>query len=214
LQWPLFLTFTIPNSEDPETLTALKSHWSKFRRRRLWRDRVTGGVGSFEVTNKGNGWHPHIHAVVDCRWLALHVPEPTRRDTKEVKEQKCELAQKELSALWADQIGNKHGVVWARRVYGTGVVQEILKYAVKGSELIDCPDAIAPMLRVLAKSRMLSGFGSLHPLPPIDEEEPFAVSCEDCGAERSFLPDEVCQFLGRSRDGYAAGRTLPPSKHQ
>lgn len=32
--------------------------------------KVEGGVTSIEVTNKGNGWHPHIHALVLCNdWI-------------------------------------------------------------------------------------------------------------------------------------------------
>ena len=205
LQWPLFLTFTIPNSEDPECLTHLKKCWAKFRRRKIFASKVTGGVGTFEITNKGNGWHPHIHAVVDCEWLSIHVPPPFRWESKAVKAQKFDLAKRELSAAWADQIGHPHGVCWVRRVYGHGVVQEILKYAVKGDELLSSPDPIAPMLEVLRRTRTLAGFGSLHPLPSPDDEEPFAVACESCGAEKSFIPEEIVKFLYKgSRPGPGA----------
>lgn len=205
LQWPLFVTLTIPNSEDPECLTALKKHWGKFRRRKIIASRVAGGVASFEITNKGAGWHPHIHAVMDCEWLSVHVPKPMRWESKAAKEQKCELAKRELSAAWANQIGNKHGICWVRRVFGHGVVREILKYSVKGSELLDSPEPIAPMLEVLRRSRTLAGFGSLHPLPSPDEEQPMAVACETCGAEKSFLPEEIVKFLYKgSRPGPGA----------
>jgi hypothetical protein len=212
LQWPLFVTFTIPNSEDPETLRDLKNHWAKFRRRKIFKDQVKGGVATFEVTNKGRGWHPHIHALLDCEWFSIFVPPPRPNDTAAVKKEKCELAQQELSRAWADQIQSPHGIVWPRRVYGLGVVKEVFKYAVKGSDLLECPDPIAPMLRVLAKTRTLSGFGCLHPLPSPDEEEPFAVTCEGCGEEKTFMPDELVSFIGKSGLPGPQGRTLPPSK--
>ena len=108
------------------------------------------------------------------------------------------MAQKELSAAWADQIKSPHGIVWVRRVWGENVVQEILKYSVKGSELLESPDPIAPMLNVIKQTRSLAGWGSLHPLPSPEEEEPFAVSCESCGAEKSFMPDELVSFISHS----------------
>ena len=161
--------------------------------------RVLGGVAAFEITNKGNGWHPHIHAVMDCEWLSVHVPPPFRWESKAVKKQKCEMAQKELSAAWADQIKSPHGIVWVRRVWGENVVQEILKYSVKGSELLESPDPIAPMLNVIKQTRSLAGWGSLHPLPSPEEEEPFAVECNGCGAQKSFMPDELVSFISQSK---------------
>jgi hypothetical protein len=198
IHWPLFITLTIPNSEDPETLRKLRGHWAKFRRRKLMRDRVRGGVATFEITNKGNGWHPHLHAVADCEWLALHVPPPTRRDSPDVIRQKCDLARAELSAAWADQIKNPTAIVLAKRCHGDGIPAEILKYAVKGSDLLACIGPIAPMLRVLKATRTLSGWGSLHPLPSPDADETPLAECPDCHATKSFLPADVVNRLIRS----------------
>lgn len=198
IRWPLFITLTIPNSEDPEQLRALRHHWSKFRRRKLMRDRVVGGVATFEVTNRGNGWHPHLHAVADCEWLALHVPPPRPRDSSDVKRQKCDLARAELSAAWAHQIGNPTAIVLAKRVAGNGIPTEILKYAVKGSDLLASPDPIAPMLRVLKATRTLSGWGSMHPLPSPDADDTPLAECPDCHAVKSFLPTDVINRIMRS----------------
>lgn len=182
----------MPNSEDPEVLRDVREGWGKIRRRKLIREKVKGGVATFEITNKGNGWHPHIHAVADCRWLSLNTPEPLRRDPKEIVKEKCRLAQEELSVLWADVIKVPLAVVHVRRVYEPeSVAKEILKYCMKGSELIECREAIAPMLRVLAKTRMLSGWGTLHPLPSPDEEDKPVLECEHCHAQKSFLPADI-----------------------
>lgn len=201
LQWPLFVTLTIPNSPDPESLKHLKKCWGKLRRRKLLRDKVKGGVATFEVTNKGNGWHPHIHAVMDCRWLALHVPEPLRTDPAEVVKQKCQLAQKELSALWADVLDEPTAVVWIQRVKEVSrFASEILKYCMKGSELLESPEPIVPMLEVIKSTRMLAGWGSLHPLPSPDDEEKPAVACENCGEEKTFVPEEIAHYLTKRSD--------------
>lgn len=201
LQWPLFVTLTIQNSEDPEQLREIRKGWGKLRRRKLIASKIKGGVATFEITNKGNGWHPHIHAVADCRWLSLNVPEPLRRDPPEICEEKKQLAQKELSAVWAECINQPIAVVHVRRVYEPGsVAREILKYCMKGTELIESPDPIAPMLRVLRKSRMLSGWGSLHPLPSPDEEDKPALECPKCHAQKSFLPSDVVSRITQRDD--------------
>lgn len=195
IRWPLFVTLTIPNSEDPETLRRIRKCWGNFRRRKLWKEKVKGGIGTFEITNKGNGWHPHLHAILDCRWLSLNVREPHRRDSKETQAEKCRLAQAELSASWADCIGEPEGIVWITRVPPGEVVDYILKYGVKGSDLIDSPQDIAPMIRVLQKTRALSGFGSLFPMPSPDDEEPGGVGCDSCGALGAYMPDDVVKFF-------------------
>jgi hypothetical protein len=198
LQWPLFITLTMKNSPDPDSLREIKEGWGKIRRRKLIQTKIKGGIATFEITNKGNGWHPHIHAVCDCRWLSLNVPEPLKRDSKDLFKEKTRLAQEELSSLWAEVINQDQAMVHVRRVYEPqSVAREILKYCMKGSELITSPDPIAPMLRVLAKTRMLAGWGNLHPLPSPDEEERPALKCEKCNAEKSFLPADIVNHLTR-----------------
>ena len=205
VRWPLFLTLTIPNSEDPESLRRLKKKWSAFRRRKLIREKVAGGVATFEITQKGKGWHPHIHALCDSKWLSLYTREPNRGDSEEIKAELCRRAQEELSALWADQIGEPLGIVWARRAWG-GILAETMKYAVKGSDLLKSPVPIAPMLRVIRQSRALAGWGSLFPLPSPDEEMKTKCSCSQCGETGTFLPVEVADMLTRSSVVHEAER--------
>lgn len=201
LQWPLFVTLTIPNSPDPDSLRNLKSAWSKLRRRKLIREKVKGGVATFEVTNKGNGWHPHIHAVCDCRWLSIHVPEPLRTDPPHVVKAKCEMAQRELSSLWGDVLGIDSAVVWVQRVKQVDqMAAEVLKYCMKGDEMLTCSDKIAPMLEVISSTRMLAGWGSLHPLPSPDEEEKPGIKCDQCGEEKSYLPSDVVSYITQRSD--------------
>lgn len=76
---PYLVTFTVQNGDDlRERFQHLRSSFQRLQnRRRLWSKgargaqwtefaRVAGAVGSYEVTNKGKGWHPHLHAVAMC----------------------------------------------------------------------------------------------------------------------------------------------------
>jgi plasmid rolling circle replication initiator protein Rep len=72
---PAMLTLTVANGENlSERFNHLVTSFRKLQERR--RDyakkgrgytefsKVAGAVFSYEVTNKGKGWHPHLHAVV------------------------------------------------------------------------------------------------------------------------------------------------------
>jgi hypothetical protein len=187
------------NSTDPDAIHFIKKRWQAFRRRKLIATRIKGGVATFEITNTGRGWHPHIHAICDCRWLSLDTPEPLRTDPPEVVAEKCALAKGELSALWAEQIRQPFAIIDVRRVYdSTKIVTEVLKYAVKGSDLLASPDPIAPMLRAIKGTRMLAGWGSLFPIPELDPDEGPDVACRNCGCSGAFLPADIVKYLIRS----------------
>jgi plasmid rolling circle replication initiator protein Rep len=77
---PYLATFTVRNGEKGvnDLLTPYKCLRDSFRRMRdRWRQLKTGngwgcsalswmtaGVGSYEFTNRGKGWHPHLHLVL------------------------------------------------------------------------------------------------------------------------------------------------------
>lgn len=199
LEWPLFITLTMTNSDDLDCIKFIRKAWGRMRRRKIFADKVKGGVASFEITNKGNGWHPHIHAVCDCRWLSVHVPEPLRNDSAATVKRKCEAAQMELSQLWGNVIGQDTAVVWVKRVTQVETMaKEVLKYCLKGNELIDCEEPIAPLLRALKGTRLISGWGSLHPLPSPDTADDPAIECDDCGHTRTMLPADVVSYVTRT----------------
>lgn len=71
---PVFITLTIKNGDDyAERQAHLEQSFQTLKdRRRDWLKKgrgfnefckVDGCVYSYEITNKGNGWHPHIHMV-------------------------------------------------------------------------------------------------------------------------------------------------------
>lgn len=204
MKWPLFVTLTQPNSDDPECVRELRANWSKMRRRKLLADKIRGGVASIEVTNKGKGWHPHLHAIVDCRWLGIHTPEPTWRDSPGVRKQKCEHAQMELSSIWGSVIKSETAVVWVERVVNDSRLNYILKYSVKGSELLECKEKIGPIIKVMEKSRLVSAFGELHGrTSEMDDEDRPCLECVECKTSHSYMPDEVLMRMAGRVSGFS-----------
>lgn len=183
MQWPLFVTLTMRNVQDLNlgAIRHLKKSFGKFRRWRLWDRNVKGGVTALEVTNVGAGWHPHLHSIVDCRWLAIRTPAPHWRDSPHTIADKCGQAAGELSAAWAKALGQRYGVVLAKRCDREGIKSEVLKYSVKGSDLIESVDPIAPLIDAMAGCRMITTYGSLYRLkPPPDDYKPAACKCGQC----------------------------------
>lgn len=198
-QWPLFVTLTVRNTVDVEGLLRLKESWGKFRRRKLIRDKVKSGIVGYEVTNKGQGWHPHIHALLDCRWLSLHVPEPTRKDNREEKERKYMAAADELGRAWADCTGQEIASVRARRGDANALI-EVLKYSCKGSELIKCDEPVTPLIRLMQGMRLMTTFGEIRKIAKDqdpEEGEASGCQCETCKMHGTTIPLSAANHAAR-----------------
>lgn len=109
-------------------------------------NKIRGAVWSYEVTSKGNGWHPHLHMV------ALVDPSnPIDFDPKRPKASK-------LSKEWSGITGDSF-IVDCRPISGDpadGFV-EVFKYALKFSEL--SPSDNLHAWEVLSGRRLVSSFG-------------------------------------------------------
>ena len=123
---PIFITLTVKNGPDlDERFNHLKtaftklSHRRKNARNKSYSDtefgKIDGAVFSYETTNNGKGWHPHLHM------LAL-------ADTW--------LDQSKLAAEWESITGDSY-IVDIRRIRGEPIdgFAEVFKYALKFGSL-------------------------------------------------------------------------------
>lgn len=176
-RWPLFVTFTVQNiaADDygRDFVRELRRAFGKLRARKIWKERVKAGAAAIEVTNTGSGWHPHIHALIDCRWLAIDTPEPTARMSPEAQAVRFRQAAEELTAVWQKCVKDRPASQVKVKRADYQAAKEVMKYAVKGTDLIDSPDEIAPVLRMLDGTRLITTFGDLYGVTfPEDEREP------------------------------------------
>ena len=64
------LTLTIPNVVKPEWgVDTLIACFRRLRQRSFWTHHVNGGAYVIEITNIGNGWHVHLHVIIEARWI-------------------------------------------------------------------------------------------------------------------------------------------------
>lgn len=147
---PYLVTLTVKNGDD---LEERQNHLTRSLRRLLDRRRnfnsgsrghpwtelckAQGAVYTLELTNKGNGWHPHCHMIV----LGA-----------------SQIDQQALSAEWHAITGDSM-VVDVRPIVGdpTEGFMEVFKYAVKFSDLSLEDNWQAA--RILKGKRLLNSFG-------------------------------------------------------
>lgn len=144
------VTLTVKNGDDLlERFTHLKNgvsallkrrnHAIKGRRVQTEWAKVRGLVGSYEVTNKGNGWHPHVHMI------ALH---SERLDYSAMIDEWRRITG-DSYILHVDEARNPHDPVED--------FLEVFKYALKFSDL--SPELNFEAYRVLSGRRLLFSAG-------------------------------------------------------
>lgn len=203
-QWPLAVTLTMENVQMADgALDVVKERFRKFRETVFWERNVKGGVVGFEVTNRGNGFHPHLHALVDCEWLAVSTPRPTRRMAKKAVAALCERAQDELSEVWGAYVQGRKAMVWVNRAWGNSMM-ETLKYAIKPSDLLADAVEAGELIDIIDAGRMISSFGHAHASSKSfvgrDLPEENLTECEQCGGFKTVLPADILDMYQRRPD--------------
>jgi hypothetical protein len=133
------------------------------RRRRLT-SRVWGGCASMEFTNEGRGWHLHWHLLLHCRFMCAS----------------C------IAWEWGQLCGQDFAICKVIPVEEKSYVQEVCKYAVKGSELAGWSGReILEWIEAQDGIRMFSVFGKFGELArfaraQIEQRKPPPEPC-DCG---------------------------------
>jgi hypothetical protein len=202
IQWPLFITLTKRNETDltRSTLTSLLHAFRKLRQRVLWKRTVKGGWVSLEITNRGKGWHPHLHIIADCEWLSLKTSPPPKWWSRERKAAVYKEATAELEAEWAALMNQPTASVRTRRVFGAegkrNVAVEAMKYTVKAEDMVEHKGRATEVVNAMKGTRLFRGFGTCAKLK-LDDDEPREPSVCECGAVGCVRPEHVIEKSAR-----------------
>lgn len=197
MQWPMMVTLTMPHTAEsscPSDVRALRRALGRLRRLRWFVNKVRGGITSIEVTSGDNGWHPHAHLVIDCRWLSVQVPSPPYACTPRALDKLCKTAREEVGEQWRMCLRADQRVQVQVSRARPEAAREALKYAVKATDLATTALPIAPLLRILRVTRLMSAWGSVrrYRLDTAEADSELqlpGVVCEcGCGA---WVPDFV-----------------------
>jgi hypothetical protein len=183
MKWPLFVTWTTLNYDEPD-VRPLRKAWGKLRRLRWFRRLVPGGVAAFECTEHGKGYHWHIHALLDCKWIAPTVPHPPYGCSKAQWHRSAVAACTETAEQWSLCTGRESSID-VRRVWGRDggdvrrATAEVLKYCVSAETLLGMNGPVAPFIRLLQGTRLITSFGTMFGKAPKPPKRP-PLMCE-CG---------------------------------
>lgn len=139
---PKHVVLTVKNIRD---LT--KSHIKEFRRwftnlrRSKFAQHWAGGFYSIEVTNEGEGWHLHLHALINAHWIDSFG----------------------LSEAWKKATNGFGRIVKVKDARGENYLAEVTKYCVKGVQLAAWkPEQIATFIDAFRGVRTFGVFGDLY----------------------------------------------------
>jgi hypothetical protein len=178
---PVHCVLTIKNTDEVEAgIVQLKTALSKMtaqRRKSLTNPerngtiewcKVAGGVKAIEVTNKGNGWHPHAHHLLLCEsYLDLH----------KLSEEFQRFGGGKI--VWAEKVGNGEQDL-------TGALLEVLKYPTKFSGL--SPENLLQFHDGAKGSRLTDTFGNLRGVNIGD------IDMDDCEGLEGPWRDWIAQW--------------------
>lgn len=160
---PLMLTLTVPHERgnDPvEMLGLIKSAFGRLRRQKWWLGRVSGGIGGLEISGGDNGWHLHLHLVLNCRWLAVTLGAPGYGWDAARLERHYKMSQREVAGQWALAIGSDRAHIWIKRA-NRASIREALKYSVKPGTLLTVREPLGPLIRGFKSRRLLMPWGTV-----------------------------------------------------
>lgn len=141
IKQPKHVVLTVKNTQDltPEHIDRFRDWFTKLRRRKF-ASNWDGGFYRLEITNEGKGWHLHLHALINARWID----------------------QTELALIWDNITGHQGRIVKVLDCREGSYLSEVTKYVVKGSQLAAwSPAQIQTFIRAFDGKRTFGVFGSL-----------------------------------------------------
>jgi hypothetical protein len=155
---PKLLTLTLRNVPilTRKYIRGLRKSFTKLMHRKWYKERVRGGLQTIEIVNKGNGWHVHMHVMLDADYLP----------------------QKKIAKDWLEITGDSFMV----DIREAGTVKEGLKYCLKYLSKAPVLSGHEEEYRDTVKGlRLVQPFGSIYGelvmhLP--------SVPCPECGSVR------------------------------
>ena len=142
IRQPKHVVLTLANTREltKEHVQHLKDSFTRLRRSKFaagW----LGGLYRVEVTNEGKGWHLHMHALIDSRWIDGSG----------------------LAVAWHKANRGTGYIVKVKDCRAKDYLAEVTKYAVKGSEIARWSgEQIAAFVDSLKGLRTFGVFGSLY----------------------------------------------------
>lgn len=139
------LVLTLKSTDEPlvEQIDHLMRSFRRLRQRRWWKERVSGGIGTLEITfnESTKQWHPHLHVILNGEYLP----------------------HSDLKAQW-QMVTNDSTIVHITAVHSRDDASRyIAKYVSKPSDVAKLDQSPAVELAIaLTGRRTVIAFGTAH----------------------------------------------------
>ena len=167
MDFPKMITLTMPRWKlvPQDGIKHLRKCFSKLRRTKLFKT-VVGGCYQVELVQKEDGWHIHLHALLDAKYIP----------------------RQKLWTEWGRIIGEKFPNVKIEAATNDAQKAYMCKYPVKAAEFDLSSDAIVDWYLATKGARLFSTFGKWYnkKIEDLDAEEmaePFTPVCPHCNEE-------------------------------
>lgn len=179
MQFPKMLTLTIRRTkEDPrDTIDRLRGYFNELREDKCFA-KVRGGCYQIELKWRGDGWHVHMHVMLDCPYMPRQW----------------------IFTAWKRITGQDVVNIDIKAARTDAEIAYVAKYAAKSADYEgDLPQVVQWYYATKGK-RLFAGFGEwYHKEPPsdADEDDSFVPRflCPQCGHEHSCCSGEQVRWI-------------------
>jgi len=187
MRHPKLLTLTMPRwRDDPrQGIDHLRTCFNLLRESPVF-GKVVGGCYQIELKPKPDGWHIHLHAILDCPYLAYQL----------------------IFSAWRRILGVPWCSVDIRAANTPAEQAYVAKYASKAADYEGTPSGVVDWWRATKGKRLFGTFGKWYnyELPADGTDDPddiFHYSCPACGAQDGCcLGSQVRWMVGRQAARY------------
>lgn len=184
MKYPKFLTLTMPTwTGDPrEGIKYLRQCFTKLREQKVWKP-VVGGVYQIELKPKEEGWHIHVHILMDAPYLP----------------------KQKIFTAWKDILGTDYASIDIRACKTKEQRDYVTKYVAKAADFKGDAEAVVDWYEATKGSRLFATFGKwynakIEELLDPEEFKPFKPACENCGQTgHMFFARDGPWIFGRDR---------------
>lgn len=168
---PKLLTLTMRRAKNLDTgLSDVRAAFSRWRRLKAIKTRLQGGIYAIEAKPKVDGWHVHIHAIIDCDFI----PKQT------------------IYRTWAKAVRQPTASIDISRVNADQAANEVAKYTAKGADVKRwTPEQLSEWVVATRNVRLFQTFGIWHSVALsalLDDPPPPPRPCPHCAKVDRMIP--------------------------
>jgi len=145
------------------------------------RKKIYGGVYGVETTNRGRGWHVHIHALISSEFIKDACQEmkqaESRKQEENLEREKCPFCKKKcLRRFWQEETGST--VVDIRKANTEGII-EVIGYIAKPLSTENA-EFLVDWWEVMRNRPFLKPFGCFYKMRKLKA----SLTCPWCGGQK------------------------------